>query len=391
MVKLAAPHPTSAAVVRTSSSAIRDLLEITERPEVISLAGGLPSPAAFPVAELAEASAAVLAADPTGALQYGPTEGYRPLRTWIAERQGCAVGEVLVTNGSQQALELLARATLDPGDVVALADPGYIGAIQAFKAAGAELAAVPSDGDGLRVDLLAERLDAGLRPTLVYVVANFDNPSGHTLSADRRIALAALADRHGFWVVDDDPYGSLRWAGTPGVPLRSLTDRTIWLGSTSKVLCPGLRIGWAVAPPALLRSLTLLKQAADLHTGSLAQRLAHHVLVRPGFLEAHLEGLRARYQGQADVLVGALRDRLGDRLAFHAPEGGMFVWGELADPAIDTADLLPRAVEAGVAYVPGAAFSVADPHRSSLRMSFATGRPDELVEAVDRLAGVLGA
>ncbi|WP_421121785.1 PLP-dependent aminotransferase family protein [Aquihabitans daechungensis] len=384
----------SLAVERAGSSAIRDLLEITERPGIVSLAGGLPNPATFPSEALARAAAAALAADPSSALQYGPTEGHRPLRRWIADRNHLGpAGEdrVLVTSGSQQALELATRALVDPGGLVALADPAYVGALQAFRAAGVELAAIPADGDGLRVDVLADRLAKGERPTLVYVVANFDNPSGSTLAAERRTALAELADRYGFWIIDDDPYGDLRWRGEAPVALRDLTDRTITLGSTSKVLAPGLRVGWAIAPVEVHRSLTILKQSADLHTSSLTQQIVHRTLAEDGFLDAHLATLRTTYRLQAQHLVDALRTELGDRLVVPEPDGGMFVWAELRAPGADTAALLAPAVEHGVAFVPGAAFGVEDLHPRRMRLSFATADPDALDLAVARLVGVLPA
>jgi 2-aminoadipate transaminase len=382
----------SLAVERAGSSAIRDLLEITERPGIVSLAGGLPNPATFPTDAIARATAAALAEDPVAALQYGPTEGHRPLRRWVADRHGLgADGEdhVLVTSGSQQALELLTRAVVDPGGLVALADPAYVGALQAFRAAGTELLAIPSDADGLRVDVLAERLVAGARPTLVYVVANFDNPTGSTLSAARRTALAALADRYGFWIVDDDPYGELRWAGTTPIALRDLTDRTITLGSTSKVLAPGLRVGWAVGPPAVIRAMAILKQSADLHTSALTQQIVHRTLAEPGFVDDHLATLRRTYGAQAQHLVDQLRDQLGDRLDVARPDGGMFVWAELLDPSADSAALLAPAVEHGVAFVPGAAFGVEDLHPRRIRLSYATADPAGLDLAVHRLAGVI--
>ncbi|OWY62086.1 hypothetical protein B7486_60310, partial [cyanobacterium TDX16] len=338
----ARPEPVrSTAVRRVGSSAIRDLLAVAERPDVISLAGGLPNSERFPAEVLAESAAAVLADDPGGALQYAATAGYEPLRTWVAARHGVDAAQVVVTHGSQQALELVVRALADPGDTIALADPGYVGALQAFRLAGADLLGVPSDADGLRVDVLAERLVAGARPVLVYVVANLDNPTGATLSAERRVRLAELADRYGFWIVDDDPYGELRFPGQapPPASLASLSDRVVTLGSTSKVLAPGLRVGWAVGPEPLVRDLVLLKQAVDLQTATLAQRLAHHVLVRPGFLEPHLVGLRVAYQEQAEALTSGLRVELGERITFEQPTGGMFVWAVVA--GVDTRQLLP--------------------------------------------------
>jgi 2-aminoadipate transaminase len=386
----------SLAVERAGSSAIRDLLEITEKPGIVSLAGGLPNPATFPTDVIARATAAALADDPLGALQYGPTEGLRPLRQWVADRHGLAADphgdeHVLITSGSQQALELLTRALVDPGGAVALADPAYVGALQAFRAAGVDLKAIPADGDGLCVDVLTDRLAAGERIELVYVVANFDNPSGSTLSAERRIALAELADRYGFWIVDDDPYGELRWAGDAPAPLRELTDRTITLGSTSKVLAPGLRVGWAVAPLEVRRAMTILKQSADLHTSALTQQIVHRTLAEPGFLDGHLATLRTTYERQAQHLVGALRTDLGDRLTVPDPAGGMFVWAELFAPGVDTAQLLASAVDAGVAFVPGAAFGVERLHPTRMRLSYATADTDGLDLAVARLARAIPA
>jgi 2-aminoadipate transaminase len=387
----------AAAPQRVRSSAIREILAITERPDVLSLAGGLPAPDAFPVEALAAAAQAVLAEEPEAALQYAPTPGYAPLRTWVAEHVStdadvdvdAGADRVVVTHGAQQAIELVLRALVDPGDVVALADPGYVGAIQALRLCGAEPLGIPSDADGLRVDVLAAHVAAGVRPAVVYVVAQLDNPTGATLSLERRRELAHLADRYGFAIVDDDPYGALRWAGEEPAALRTMSDRVVTLGTTSKVLCPGLRVGWAHAPAELAATLVLLKQAVDLQTTTLTQRLAHRVLTAPGFLEPHLARLRATYQARCDALVGALDRHLGDRIEVQRPEGGMFLWGRV--PGVDTEALLHRAVQAGVAFVPGTAFAVDGRPTDALRLSFATQSPAELDEAVSRLARALAA
>ncbi|MBA2283115.1 MAG: PLP-dependent aminotransferase family protein, partial [Acidimicrobiia bacterium] len=296
--------------------------------------------------------------------------------------------QVVVTHGSQQALELLTRVLVDPGAEIALADPAYVGAVQAFRLAGATLVGIPSDRDGMRVDVLAERIAAGARPVLVYVVAEFDNPTGATLAPDRRRALADLANRCGFVIVEDDPYGELRWAGvrTPG--LATMSDRVVTLGTVSKILAPGLRVGWAVAPGELAAALVRVKQAADLQTATLTQHIAHRVLAEPGFLEPHLASLRTRYEAQARSLAAALRVELGDRITFDEPAGGMFLWARLAD--VDTRALLPAAVAAGTAFVPGAEFAVDDVRPDSLRLSFATAAPAQLAEAAHRLARAIG-
>jgi 2-aminoadipate transaminase len=379
--------PLAVAVGRVDSSTIRDLLAVASRPGVVSLAGGMPAPGAFPVDALREATDAVLARDGAAALQYARTEGEDGLRAWHADRHGVDPGMVTITSGSQQGLDLVARALVGPGDVVVSADPGYVGAVQAFRLAGADLVGIPSDEHGLRVDVLAGRLAAGLRPVAAYLVPDLSNPTGATLSEERRGALAALADRYGFWLVEDDPYAALRWSGTVPAPLRGRTDRLVSLGTMSKVLCPGLRVGHVVAPPELTAAIVLLKQAVDLHTSTLAQRVVLELVTRPGFLAGQLTGLPERYRVRAEAMTGALREHLGDRVTFAAPAGGMFVWARLAGR--DTAALLPEAVAAGVAYVPGPAFAVTERHEDRLRLSFATPSPDEIVEGVRRLATVL--
>ena len=355
---------------------------------MISLAGGLPSPDAFPARELADAIAGLLSADPGGALQYSATEGFGPLRDWIAAAHG-AEGDaerVLVTSGSQQALDLVVRTLVDPGAAVALADPGYVGAIQALRLAGARLVGVASDDEGMLVDDLAGRLAGGLRPAVVYVVPNFDNPTGASLATERVGALAELADRYGFVIVVDDPYRHLRWAGEESVALAGLSDRVVTLGSFSKILCPGLRVGYVVAPPPIIRAITLVKQAADLHTATLNQRATYSVISEPGFFESHLGRLRSLYQSQAAALVAALRARLGRVLSFREPEGGMFVWCRLTEVGADAETLFDLAIANGVAFVPGAAFAVESTFPHHLRLSFATATVDELDVAAARLS-----
>jgi 2-aminoadipate transaminase len=296
---------------------------------------------------------------------------------------------VLVTSGSQQALDLVARAMVDPGGVVALADPGYVGAIQAFRLAGAQLLGVGTDHDGLLVDDLARRLSRGLRPTLVYVVPNFHNPTGASLATERCRALAELADHYGFAIVVDDPYRDLRWAGQAPPPLASLSDRVVTLGSFSKVLCPGLRVGYVVAPRDTLRAVVRVKQAADLHTAGLNQQATFQVLTEPGFLGPHLGRLRALYRHKASALTDALHRRLGGLVEFSHPEGGMYVWARIDDEEADTGALLGRAMAHGVAFVPGAAFAVEHAFPRHLRLCFATATTAQLDVAVERLSHAL--
>ena len=387
-VQLSAPIALAEAARRIDSSAIRDLLHVIDRPDVISLAGGLPAAETFPTAELAATIERILTTD-RSAVQYSPTEGIAPLREWVATRHGVAPDRVVITHGSQQALDLVTRALVDPGAAVALADPAYVGAVQVLRLGGARLLPVAGDGDGLRVDDLEALLHAGERPSLVYVVSNFDNPSGATLSTERRTQLAALADRYGFVIVDDNPYGELRWKGSAPLPLASLTDRVITLGTVSKVVCPGLRVGYVVAPESVAPALVLVKQALDLHTSTLAQRAVHDLLTTPEFLDRQLDRLRTVYRERALELCDALRSEFGDQLRFQRPDGGMFVWAEFADD-VDTQQLLVAAIARGVAFVPGQAFSVAADLHRSLRLSFATTPPGQLGEGVRRLSAARG-
>ncbi len=392
---MSAPLPASSPISLSAraqgvrSSAIRDLLKLTEQPGILSLAGGLPAPETFPVGAFAEAAPGLLA-DPAS-VQYTTTEGLPALREWVAERvpPAAAVGadDVLVTTGSQQGLDLVVRALTDPGDTVAADCPGYLGALQVLQANGVRVLPVAVDADGLDPAVLEAHLAAGERPKLVYTCASLQNPTGTTLTVERRRHLAALADRYGFVIVEDDPYSALRWAGEQPDPMVTLTDRAVWLSTFSKTLAPGLRLGWVVAHPDLLAACTRLKQSADLHSPTLSQHLAASVVTRPGWFDHHLTGLVPTYRERAGALAAALRAELGDRAAFAEPVGGMFLWVALA--GVDTDALLPRAVEQGVAFVPGSVFHVDGGGTAAARLSFATLAPDDLHEAARRLAAAL--
>lgn len=385
--------PPGPAAARIESSAIRDLLALTERPGVISLAGGKPAPDTFPVDAVRTATDAVLTRDGQAALQYSATEGYRPLRAWMAEHHHVHAEQVIVTSGSQQGLDLVARGLVAPGETVVCADPGYVGAIQAFRLAGANLVGLPSDNNGLQVDALVDHLARGLRPRLVYVIPELSNPTGATLSEPRRQVLAELADRYGFWLVEDDPYRALRWAGQSLAPLAGRSDRVVSLGTVSKVLCPGLRVGHLIAAPQVCTAVALVKQAVDLHTSTLSQRVVCELITQAGFLDRHLATLPRHYQERANALTAALRRHLSSLVDFTEPQGGMFVWARLGGDTrtVGTAGLLDQALAAGVAFVPGNAFSVTLPHHDHLRLSFATPTPDEIAEGVRRLATVIRA
>ena len=373
------------------SSPVRDILALTEQPGVISFAGGLPAPELFDASGLRAAFAAVLSGPAAGrALQYSTTEGDPALRSALAARltdRGLATTaeQLLVTSGSQQALTLVATVLLEPGDVVLVEEPSYLAALQAFQLAGAEVVPVPCDDHGLDPDAVAA-LAARHGARLLYTVPTFQNPTGRTLPLARRTALVEVAARAGLWVLEDDPYGELRYAGEPEPALASLPgaeDRVLALSTLSKVAAPGLRIGWVRAPETLRRPLTVAKQAADLHSSTVDQAAAARWLAVVD-LEAHLRVLREAYGARRDALLIGLAAALPPGSVHNRPEGGMFVWARLPD-GWDADRLLRRALERDVAFVPGAPFFAGPPDRATLRLSFTAHPPAEIEEGLRRL------
>lgn len=373
------------------SSAIRDLLRITESPGILSLAGGLPAPECLPAQRVRIAADHALSViGPCGptALQYGPTEGLDALRETVAAGTSAspALGraeQVVITTGSQQGLALVAHALVDPGTVVAIEDPAYLGARQVFAGHGADLVGISVDADGLDTDDLAHRLSHGFRPAIVSCVPNFSNPSGACLSAARRMHLAELAQRYGFVTVEDDPYHALSFCGPPPPTIGHFApDRTVSLGSASKVIAPGLRVGWLHAPAWLLAPIVRAKQTLDLHTPTLNQLIVAEILNDSTFLGDHLEFARHLYARRARTLHAAVSDFVDASV----PRGGMFLWGRAE---VETTRALDRAVAAGVAYVPGAVFFVDGRSDRWLRLSFATLDEVALTEAADRLRSAL--
>ncbi len=375
---------------RMNPSVIREILKLTERPGVISLAGGLPSPDTFPVAAMREAADRVLRDAPHAALQYAASEGHLPLREWVVAHmagQGLAVdaSQVLITTGSQQGLDLVGKVLIDAGDRVAVESPTYLGALQAFVPYEPEFVTVACDDDGP----IPKGLAAAQGARFLYVLPNFQNPTGRCIGAARRAALVAAAESRGLPLVEDNPYGDLWFDAPPPPPLATRwQDGTVYLGSFSKVLAPGLRLGYVVAPRMLYAKLLQAKQAADLHTPGFNQRLVHEV-IRDGFLDAHVPTIRARYKAQRDAMAAALECHLGGAgCRWSVPQGGMFFWLELPE-GIDAAALLPQAVARGVAYVPGAAFFADDARAHTLRLSFVTVSPALIDTGIAALAGVL--
>ncbi len=376
---------------RMNPSVIREILKLTERPGVISLAGGLPAAETFPVEAVRDASARVLRDAPREALQYAASEGHAGLREWVAGHLGTHQGmdvspdQVLITNGSQQGLDLAAKVLIDQGSRVLVETPTYLGALQAFTPYEPAIEGLAGDADGPLPQAL-EAAGAGAR--LAYLLPNFQNPTGHVHADTRRDALVAAAQRAGLPLVEDNPYGDL-WYDAP--PPRALAARwpqgVLYLGSFSKVLAPGLRLGYVVAPRAIYPKLLQAKQAADLHTGIFNQRLVHEVL-RSGMLDGHVAAIRERYRAQRDAMAAALAHHMQGLASWATPRGGMFFWLELAE-GVDALALLPRAVEAGVAFVPGAPFYAQAPRANTLRLSFVTVSPPLIEQGVAALAQVL--
>ncbi|CAM5661032.1 aminotransferase-like domain-containing protein [Streptomyces purpurascens] len=385
------PVPPLAARARSvGGSPVRDILAVTARPEVINFAGGLPAPELFDAAGIAAAYRAVLAEVPQRALQYSTTEGEPVLRAALAARtsaRGLPTGaeDLLITTGSQQALSLLATALLEPGDTVLVENPCYLAALQAFGFAGARVVAVPGDEHGVDPEAL-EDLVVRERPKLLYTVPTFQNPTGRTLPAERRAAVAAVAARRGLWIVEDDPYGELRYEGerVPWIASHpGAEDRTVLLGSFSKVMAPGMRLGWLRAPGELLRACAVAKQAADLHTPTVNQLAAARYLA-DNDLDAHVTRVAGVYGERRDAMLAGLAGALPEGSVWNRPEGGMFLWARLPEP-YDTTALLPQVVRHDVAYVPGAPFYAGDPDRTTLRLCFVTQTPEEIGEGLRRL------
>jgi len=373
---------------RMNPSVLREILKVTERPGIISFAGGLPSPRTFPVSEFAEACHKVLRDDGPGALQYAASEGYGPLREAVAAMLPWQVdpAQVLITTGSQQGLDLVAKVMIDTGSRVLVETPTYLGALQAFAPMEPEAVGVAGDAEGVDVaDLAARRGDA----RFLYVLPNFQNPTGRTMSEARRQALVQAARELSLPLVEDNPYGDLWFDAPPPAPLAARNpDGAIYLGSFSKVLAPGLRLGYIVAPAAVAPKLLQAKQAADLHSPGFNQRMVAEVL-RDGFLDRHVPTIRALYKSQRDAMLAALaRETQGLGLSWNVPDGGMFLWARL--PAgMDAVTLLPKAVDKGVAFVPGAAFYADAADARTLRLSFVTATHEQIDSGIAALAAAI--
>jgi len=388
------PH-LAARILRMKSSAIRELLKLTQQPDIISFAGGLPAPDFFPLREVEEACHYVLQHDGQKALQYSPTEGYLPLREFLAtsmHKYGVPAvpSNVLLTNGSQQALDLIGKVFVNREDYIITSRPTYLGAIQAWNAYGARYHTVNLDDEGMVVEEVEHAYekvlaDSGRPPSFIYVLPNFHNPAGTTLPLKRRERLAEIATRLDLPIVEDDPYGQLRYEGEDLPPICTFVpERTMYLGTFSKTLAPGLRLGWIVCPEVLMQRFVTAKQGADLHTGTFAQHVTNDICQR-GFLKPHVQRLRRVYKERRDTMLEALAEFWPEGCSWTQPQGGLFLWARVPE-SINTTDFLQQALEEKVAYVPGVSFYPnEDGGFDAMRLNFSYCAPDEIVEGIRRL------
>ncbi len=390
------------------SSVIRELLKLTENPKIISFAGGLPAPEIFPVAAFEEAAVRVLREYGSRALQYSTTEGYMPLRQWIVEYMAqygikAETENVLITSGSQQALDLIGKVLINPGDLILTEKPTYLGALQAWRAYQAEYTSVPIDNDGLMVELLEEALCGG--PKFMYILPNFQNPGGVTLSLERRLKLIEIADRYGVPIIEDDPYGELRFEGEHIPPLVVLDAQmhknrqnysnghgfmqgnVIYTSTFSKTLAPGLRLAWIVAPTDVVSRCVMAKQGMDLHTSTFIQMTAYELL-KGDFLKEHVKLIRQVYSYRRDIMLQALDQYFPPEVHWTRPRGGLFLWVTLPRE-IDAIDLMAKAIEYKVAFVPGSAFNPDGTGNNTFRLNFSNAQPEDIEIGIRRLADVL--
>jgi 2-aminoadipate transaminase len=387
---------------RIGSSAIRELLKLTDDPEIISFAGGLPAPDVFPVKEIEAACVRVLREHGAKALQYGSTEGYLPLREMIARhsaRYGIQVtaDNILITSGSQQALDLLGKIFINRGDRILVESPTYLGALQAWNAYGAEYVTVPSDEDGMNTDALWDALRIG--PKFIYCLPNFQNPGGTTLTLERRKKLVEMADHFGIPIIEDDPYGQLRFEGDHIPPVVFLDGQlrgnhdacyrgnVIYLSTFSKILAPGIRLGWVIAPPEVTRKLTMAKQGCDLHSPTFNQFVTYEV-GRGGFLSQHVKHIVAVYKERRDAMLAALEKYMPPGVHWTHPMGGLFLWVTLPQ-GMDTVKLFEKAIQEKVAFVPGVSFHPRGGGENTMRLNFSYCTPDVIEVGIARLGKVI--
>ncbi|MGI6740074.1 MAG: PLP-dependent aminotransferase family protein [Brevefilum sp.] len=384
------------------SSTIRELLKLTSQPDIISFAGGLPAPDVFPIEKFKEAAEIVLSEMGEGALQYGTTEGYQPLREMIARnatKYGIQISadNVLITTGSQQALDLIGRIFINSGDRILVESPTYLGALQAWNAYGVKYVTIPLDDDGMRTDLLESRLRTGLK--FIYVLPNFQNPTGVTLTSERRKELIEISNAYGVPILEDDPYGQLRYEGEHLPPVVVFDDEirakevpvysgnVIYTSTFSKILAPGLRLAWVVAPVDVIKKLVQAKQGSDLHTSTLTQFIAYQI-ANSAWMKTHIQTIRRVYKERRDVMLQTLEEYMPEGVNWTKPKGGLFLWVTLPGNC-DTTEMFDKAVAAKVAYVPGESFFPLGGGKNTMRLNFSYSKPETIQEGIKRLAKML--
>jgi DNA-binding transcriptional MocR family regulator len=376
------------------ASEIRELLKLTQRPEVISFAGGLPAPELFPIEEMKKAAIKVLDQKGAAALQYGPTEGYNPLREKIAKRMAkvkvnATIDNILITSGSQQGLDFVARVFINPGDVVICESPTYLGAINAFKAYEPRFVEVPTDDEGMILEDLEKALKENENAKFIYVIPDFQNPSGKTWSLERRKGLVELANKYNVAVVEDNPYGELRFEGEilPSLQHFDTEGRVIFLGTFSKILTPGVRLGWICAHPEVLSKFIMVKQGADLQSATTAQMEVDQLL-EDYDIEEHIEKIKAVYKKRKDLMIKTMEEEFPEGVTWTNPQGGLFTWVVLPEH-LNAREIAVKALEKNVAYVPGGAFFPNGGHENTFRMNYSNMPEDKIVEGIKRLGEVL--
>jgi len=383
---------------RIKSSAIRELLKLSQQPDVISFAGGLPAAEVFPVDLIKKAVNVVLETNSDVALQYGTTEGYTPLRKVIKKSNekyniNFDIDNIMITAGGQQALDLIGKVFINPGDKVLVEAPTYLGALQAWNTYGAEYVCIPNDEHGMMVDQLEKLLSSDIK--LIYALPNFQNPTGVTLSFERRKILIELAEKYNVPIIEDDPYGRLRYEGEHLPPLYSISGQNnneyngnvIYMSSFSKILSPGFRLAWMIAPKDVISKLVQAKQGTDLHTGTFSQVVAYEVC-KDDFLNEHIKNVCRVYNDRRNVMLDTLCEHMPDRVSWSHPEGGLFLWVKLPDE-MDTEAIFPAAVDEKVAYVPGSAFFADGSGHNAMRLNFSYAQPEQINEGINRLSKVI--
>ncbi|TFZ39495.1 PLP-dependent aminotransferase family protein [Soehngenia longivitae] len=376
------------------ASEIRELLKLTEQPGIISFGGGFPAPELFPVNEMIEISKKVMEKNGAQALQYGPTEGYRPLREAIAKRMkkvqvDAVVEDILVTSGSQQGLDFAAKVFIDPGDYIIIEKPSYLGAINAFRAYEPNFIDIELEDDGMNMEQLEKALKENKKVKFIYVIPDFQNPSGKTWSIEKRKKLVELANKYDIAVVEDNPYGELRYEGElfPAIKHFDTEGRVIFLGTFSKIFCPGLRLGWIDAHPEVLRKFILLKQGADLQSSTISQ-IEVATFLNEYDIDAHIEKIKVVYKRRRDLMVGIMKEKFPKEVKYTIPEGGLFTWVTLPEH-INTRDLAVKALEKQVAFVPGGSFYAYPGHENDMRLNYSAMPDDLIIEGMNRLADVI--